>query len=129
MLGAGVTMLCLATLSFVQSPRNEMGIMIGIFGSFCFLISPLKIFVLTRRLAKDASRLIRDPKVSIVLNDDSCTVSSDTNTRTIEWKTLTKIGDKADFLLLYCGNILVTYFPKQFLTNEQISFIKSKAGQ
>jgi hypothetical protein len=84
--------------------KEPFSLVAGLLG-FGFLLLPLRIYLLYRRLVKDSKRLLDDPKVSVLINDKGLTLSSGQNTQTIEWTKTTEIVDKQGFLLLYCGKL------------------------
>lgn len=80
----------------------------------------------SRRLAKDTARLMDDPKITLIITDDSITVSSRNSSRTIEWDRMTKLKEVDGFLLFFTGKLLTISLPKEPLSEEQFEFIRSK---
>ena len=121
---AGIILTAVGWAAYI-STRQPVALMAGVFGIIWVLL-PLRIVMLYRRLAKDAKRLVDDPKVTIVIKDDAFTITSGKNSRTIEWGKTTEIADKNGFLLVYCGKLNVACFPKQYFSDSQIDFVKQR---
>ncbi len=96
-----------------------------VFGIFLILVQ-IRFYFLYRRLVRDTGTLLEDPTVTVTITDDALTISSDKNTRTIEWSKATRIIEKNGFLLLYCGKLHVAALPAPMLSDNQIQFIKSR---
>ena len=98
-----------------------MGIFLG--------VSPLRIYLIRRRLAKDAARLIDNPKITLTITDESITISSHNSSRTIEWNRMTELREVDGFLLFFTGKLLTITIPREPLSNEQFEFIRAKMNQ
>jgi hypothetical protein len=107
---------------------KSIGVILCIIG-FVLSISPFRAYYISRRLAKDALRLIDDPKVMLTITDESITISSENSSRTIEWNKMTKLREIDGFLLFFTGRLLTISIPGEPLSNEQIEFIRSKVNQ
>ena len=107
------------------SQQQAVGLLVGVVGIF-WLYLPLRIHFLYRRLAKDAKRLVDDPKVVVRIDDDGLIISSGKSSRTIEWKRMSQAMDTHGFLIFYCGKIEVACLPRQFFSEPQIDFMKSQ---
>ena len=121
---AGVVLSVVGWSAYI-STGQPIALFAGIIGIF-WLLLPLRFFFLYRQLVKDASRLVIDPTVTVLLNDDSFTIASGKDTRTIEWKRTTKVMDRNGFLIVYCGKIIAACLPKCFLSDTQVDFVKSR---
>lgn len=107
---------------------ESMGIAVCFIG-FILFISPLRIYLSSRRLAKDTARLMEDPKITLTITDDSITISSRNASRTIEWNRMTKLKEVDGFLFFFTGKLLAISLPKEPLSNEQFEFIRSKMSE
>jgi hypothetical protein len=107
---------------------KSIGIVLCVIG-FVLSISPLRTYYLSRRLAKDAARLIDNPKITLTITDESITISSNNSSRTIEWNRMTKLREVDEFLLLFTGKLLTISIPGESLSNEQLEFICAKMNK
>ena len=98
-----------------------MGIFLG--------VSPLRYYLIRRRLAKDAAGLIDSPKITLTIMDESIAISSHNSSRTIEWNRMTKLREVDEFLLFFTGKLLTISIPREPLLNEQLEFVRAKMNQ
>ncbi len=97
--------------------NQSIGIALGFFGFILFIL-PLRIYLGNRRFAKDAARLMEDPKITVTITNDSITISSQNATRTIEWNRMTKLREIDGFLLFFTGKLLTITLPREPFSDE-----------
>jgi len=78
--------------------------------------------------ALDALDLYDDKTVSVTFTDDNITIELATYRQQTAWSKVTRIIDTGDFLILMSRSVGVGSLPKEFLSEEQITFIKSKVN-
>ena len=105
--------------------NKSFGITLCVIGTF-LAVSPLRAYLVSRRLAEDATGLIDDPKITLTITDESITISSHNSSRIIEWDKMTKLREVDGFLLFFTGKLLTISIPGEPLSDEQLKFIRSK---
>lgn len=76
--------------------------------SLVLCISPLRTYLVGCRLAKYALGLIDDPENTLIIKDESITISSRNYSRTIEWDRKTKLR-KVDGFLIFLYKQITDY--------------------
>ena len=110
-------------------PDMPIGLIFTFFG-LILIVAPVRIYIYTRRLARDAVRLIEgDLKVTVTITEESITILSRNATSTTEWKRMTRLKEVDRFLFLFAGKLLVANLPREPFSDEQIVFIRRMMGK
>jgi len=80
---SGIILMILGWWSYA-SMKHPILMFAGFAGLF-FLVVPIRVYFVYRRLVKDARRLFDDPQVSVLIDDVGLTISSGKNTHIVEW--------------------------------------------
>ena len=122
----GGVVACTAGLIAVHCGQDYTLPLILMIAGAILLLKPIQLHFGKKRLCRDVGKLLSDPTITVVLTDDSITISSANSTRTVHWNKLSRLKGADSFLLLYCGTLLVASLPCEPFSEAQLDFIKSK---
>jgi len=80
------------------------------------------------RLAKYALGLIDDPENTLIIKDESITISSRDSSLSIEWDRIIKFR-VVDGFLIFLYKQIPEFISREILSNEQLEFIRSKMSK
>lgn len=117
---------CLICLLRPSPPDLYIGVGLGAVG-FVLLLTWIKAYHTHMKVASDAFDLHQNKMVTVTLGEQNITVDRITAKQQTEWSKITRVVDAGDFLVLLSGKLPVGNLPKEFLSEDQIAFIRSRA--
>ena len=122
-LAAGLMFCPSALFDYIVNGR-ERSLITFFVGVFCISVYGWHSFTRKRAL-RDLTATITDPEVQLTISAESLVFINDQDRSTIHLKHVTKSCRVDGFLLLFTGSVLLAAVPEQFLSEDQIQFIRS----
>ena len=93
--------------------------------SFVLLILWIKTYLSYMKISTESYDLQDSKMITIRLSEQNFTSEGAASWQQTEWSRVSRIIDTGSFLLLFSGKLPIANLPKQFFSEEQLTFITS----